>query len=231
MNEKVAEDEQSDEPGGWHVHRLDPDNFLIIPEFGVMPESVEWKGFMLPLVHPDAPDPYVYERLRIMLRAARIKIRKRFDTLAEVFRFFHEASDMPISSMSEHHLDATFFGDIQGCILDAALTSNPLEDRFRALAEASSMLANWLTLESHTLRLLAIRRASSGGKKSAEERAKKGISKEAVVAAAKEYGWPNKTYGVQKKLSKTFNCDVSYIAKILAAAKKEFRTEASSVPN
>ena len=29
----------------WLVDKHDPNNFLIIPEFGVMPKSVDWEGF------------------------------------------------------------------------------------------------------------------------------------------------------------------------------------------
>jgi hypothetical protein len=226
------DDKKIDEWAEWRVDELDPDNYLVIPEFGVRPESVQYKGFQCPLVYPGVTHREVAKAIRSMLIAARLTLRTRFRSLAEVYRLFDEVLDIDDpAEMNERQREANFYMLIVIRLNHAAAPQTPEEQRLMYLADASSLLSGWQLIGQHELpQMLAKSRGSKGGKKSGETRAQKAIDKVAVVAAAKELGWPAKTYGVQKKLSAKFHCDVSYVGRILAAEKK-FSTEASSVPS
>jgi hypothetical protein len=226
------DDKKTAELAEWRVDELDPDNYLVIPEFGVNPKAVQFEGFECPLVYPGVPRREVAKSIRSILRAARLKLRMSFRSLAEVYRLFDEVIDVDDpAAMNERQREANFYMLVVMLLNRAAAPQTPEDQRLTYLADASSLLANWQVISQHELpHMLAKRRGSSGGKKSGEKRAQKGIDARAVVAAARERGWPAKTYGVTQALSKEFKCSDRHIGKILAAEKK-FGTEASSVPS
>lgn len=226
------DDKKTSEWAEWRVDELDPDNYMVIPEFGVKPESVQFKGFECPLVYPGVPHREVAKSIRLILRAARLKLRMSFRSLAEVYRLFDEVIDVDDpAAMNERQREANFYMLVLMLLNRAAAPQTPEEQRLAYLAEASALLANWQVISQHELpHMLAKSRGSNGGKKSGEKRAEKAIDAHAVVAAAKERGWPAKTYGITQALSTKFGCSVRSIGKILAAEKK-LSTEASSVPS
>lgn len=240
MNDNMNNDNKNiDEHADWNVDKLDPDNYLVIPEFGVMPESVQFKGFDCPLVYPGVPHREAAKSIRSMLRVARLQIRKRFNSYADVIRVFDEVFhikgdgveiDDP-AEMTEDQREANFFMLIAIRLSQAAAPHEAEHARLASLADAANILSGWQLVSEHELPgTLAKNRGRSGGKKSGEKRAQKGIDARAVVAAARERGWPAKTYGVTQALSTKFDCSVRSIGKILAAEKK-LSTEASSVPS
>jgi hypothetical protein len=187
----------------------------------------------MPLVYPGVPHREVAKSIRSMLIAARLKLRiMGFHSLVEVYRLFDEVIDIDDpAAMNERQREAHFYMLIVILLNRAAAPQTPEEQRLAYLAEASSLLANWQVISQHELpHMLAKSRGSNGGKRSGEKRAEKAIDAHAVLAAAKERGWPAKTYGVTQALSTKFDCSVRSIAKILAAEKK-LSTEASSVPS
>lgn len=190
------DDKKTAEWAEWRVDELDPDNYLVIPEFGVKPESVRSKGFQCPLVYPGVPHREVAKSIRSMLIAARLKLRiMGFHSLVEVYRLFDEVIDIDDpAAMNERQREANFYMLIVILLNRAAAPQTPEEQRLAYLAEASSLLASWQVVGQHELpQKLAKSRGSKGGKKSGETRAQKAIDKVAVVAAAKELGWPTKT--------------------------------------
>jgi hypothetical protein len=68
----------------WQVDQLDPDNWLRIPEFGVMPVDVMFEGFQFPIVHPAAKNHELMEELRSQVRRARKLAKRSYAKLAEL---------------------------------------------------------------------------------------------------------------------------------------------------
>lgn len=204
----------------WLVDKHDPNNFLIIPEFGVMPKSVDWEGFALPLLHPDTEDRAVAHSLRLALIAARMNVMKRFNTLAEVKRFADDAINMPHPSRNARHHDANNYVLIESIIIRAADERRSDKQRLKDISTLLALVSGFQTIEEYTLpKKLAKKRASNGGKKSAARRGKAPIDADTVVAAARKLGWPDKTYMVTKTLSRQFDRSTSYINRTLSAAR------------
>lgn len=205
----------------WLVDRQDPHNFLVIPEFGVMPKSVDWEGFASPLVHPDVKDREVANSLRVALIAARRNVMRNFKTLAEVKQLSDEVIKEVNPSMTARHHEANSYMAIELCIRFAADERRTYQQRLKSLSEVLVLVSGLRMLEEYTLpKKTAKKRARNGGKNSAKVRASKGIDKKAVVAAAQEKGWPNMPWGAVKALAGKFECTADYIGEILAAAKK-----------
>ncbi|WP_146033770.1 hypothetical protein [Alicycliphilus denitrificans] len=66
----------------WHEHQANPDNWLKIPEFNVMPMDVDFKGFAYPILGPKANDFYWKVPIFESVCTVRALARRRFDTLA-----------------------------------------------------------------------------------------------------------------------------------------------------
>ncbi len=201
----------------WLRDQNDPDNWLIIPEFGVNPQSVAFKGFAFPIVGPCTENPDAANSIRAMLRAGRKKIRSEFATQSSMMSKALEAHDTDVREWSALHRSAFAFHLLAVSIDEAVKASSNLERRFSSLAQAGSILAAWITGDTDAI--VKMKRFQSngsiGGLRSAVARQEKAIDKASVAKAAKELGWPGKRYGILKRLSINFDCTANHIGEIL----------------
>lgn len=77
--------------GNWLKHQNDPDNWITIPEFNVLPIDVNFNGFAYPILGPRANDFYWKVPIFDAVGAVRALARKRFDTLASLKEQLHKA--------------------------------------------------------------------------------------------------------------------------------------------
>ena len=77
----------------WKIDQQDPDNWLRIPEFGVMPGDVVFEGFAFPIVHPGAKYYELMQELREKVGRARRLAKRSFATLAELRSVYIDVLD------------------------------------------------------------------------------------------------------------------------------------------
>ncbi|HYD75330.1 hypothetical protein [Ramlibacter sp.] len=65
----------------WEDRQNDPDNWLVIPEFGVLPQAVNFEGFASPIVGPDDSQAGWRGSIRRTVHAVRDEARRRFASL------------------------------------------------------------------------------------------------------------------------------------------------------
>jgi hypothetical protein len=191
----------------------DADRWLVIPEFGVCPADVQYRGFDLPIRHSMAWG------LHELVHATRKLAQQEFDSL-RALRTFSGASATSKGRAAEAYLSV--FYDLSRAI-DERKDHDERADHF---ASASGVLAVW-SIEGPAAAVERMREgARLGGQKSIRTRKASGkvISPEAVVLAARNLGWPNSRYGLYKKLASRFNCSASRIGQILRA-KEELRND------
>lgn len=68
----------------WPKHQNDPDNWIVIPEFNVRPQDVEFRGFIYPIYAPKMLNPQFRLSIWEMVKAVRSQARKRFKSLADL---------------------------------------------------------------------------------------------------------------------------------------------------
>ena len=78
----------------WEVDQFDPDNWLEIPEFGVLPKDVDFQGFAFPRVAPGKAGDGLRRIIREHVKTARYLIRKELLTLPEVRANYIQVLDM-----------------------------------------------------------------------------------------------------------------------------------------
>lgn len=100
---EVSDDEQAYDPaaeeqlyeeieeqlnGSWEERQNDPDNWLEIPEFGVLPQDVYFKGFAFPILGADVSDAGWRRPVWQAVRAVRKEARRRFDSLRQLLEAY-----------------------------------------------------------------------------------------------------------------------------------------------
>jgi len=96
-----------DRSKAWAIDQLDPDNWLEIPDFGILPQDVVFEGFAYPLVSPTVRGRGLREIIREQIRTARALIRRESLTLAEVKANYLQVLDMMIDGGEGEKIDAT----------------------------------------------------------------------------------------------------------------------------
>lgn len=91
----------------WAIDQLDPDNWLEIPDFGVLPQEVGLEGFAFPLVSPTVRGDGLRRIIREQVKTARALIRLEKQTLAEVKANYLEVLNMMTDSQETAKIDAT----------------------------------------------------------------------------------------------------------------------------
>jgi hypothetical protein len=76
------------------VDELDPDNWLRIPDFGVNPQDVDFKGFALPIITQSDLGYGLQRIVREHVRTARFLIRAQKSSLSEIQADFVQVQDM-----------------------------------------------------------------------------------------------------------------------------------------
>lgn len=197
---------------------LDPDNWAVIPEFGTLPAAPDFAGFALPI--SALKDREAAESLRAMMRTARKKIRTYFQCRAALDAAEASAVQIEFHQRTEQQRAAMAFRFMESAMATAVDPDTPEQFRIRWVAHAAAVLAAWLAGEEFTItRPTANFIGKLGGLKSGENRRKNGIDKDAVRSKAKEYGWPEQSWGIQKKLANDFGCSQAYVGRILRAEK------------
>lgn len=68
----------------WHIHQNDPDNWLRIPEFNVLPKDVIFAGFSIPILLPTTERLQLSYSVWQIVKIVRVEAKKRFNSLAEL---------------------------------------------------------------------------------------------------------------------------------------------------
>ena len=68
----------------WELHKNDPDNWMRIPEFNVLPNNVNLEGFEIPILGLDTKDFQLKVPIFDVVHQIRIEARQRFKSLAEL---------------------------------------------------------------------------------------------------------------------------------------------------
>jgi len=165
----------------WEHDQNDPDNWFQIPEFGIRPLDVAFSGFALPIVHPRAESRTLSGNIRQLVRLARQRARKEFDSLRQLQEANLQALDIlepHILGVGEQSKRPFHLTDAQRSAALYALIMHSLQRaaehamvgkardalaRLEALAEACAMLGNWLagTTDSQASAIVDARRLVS----------------------------------------------------------------------
>ena len=69
----------------WHLHQNDPDNWIEIPDFNVLPHDVSFEGFAYPIMGPTTNDGWqVRVSVWEIVKAVRNQAKKRFKSLSDL---------------------------------------------------------------------------------------------------------------------------------------------------
>jgi hypothetical protein len=196
---------------------VDPDEWLIVPDFGVVPAEVRFAGFDLPLSCSSYSVPYGLPELVSM---ARRLVRKTFSSMPAVIAALDSTGDAERLESAELY-EAVIFS--LAAILDPRLGA---DEQVEGALEVGGLLSAW-ALEGPGS---AHAKLSAGGKRgatksilarrsrsSAEDPA---LDVRAVVEAARKRGWPGAKYGLLKALARDFNRTPTRIGQILRAQRK-----------
>lgn len=72
----------------WHIHQNDPDNWIRIPDFNVIPKEVKFEGFAFPILLPTTERLQVSYHVWQIVKLVRGEAKKRFNSLADL-KFSH----------------------------------------------------------------------------------------------------------------------------------------------
>lgn len=75
----------------WDELQLNPDNWIVIPEFGVMPADVDFEGFAYPILDPTTDADHWRVSLFDASKMVRRQARTRFSRLADVKDSYYKA--------------------------------------------------------------------------------------------------------------------------------------------
>lgn len=201
----------------------DPDSWGRIPEFKVWPGAIKLEGFGAPIFGIDKKSAAEAEMLRRMLRTARTKVRsifqKKHDLLAAAVGFTGADDEEP----SYIHMIAFAYLKFEQHICRAVAYDVPTEERFLSLAFAGGALGMLFMDATDLLQEYADLKdaPSKGGRKSAETRQQKAVSKDAIIAAAVGLGYPEKRFNVNQIIARQFGLTPDYVGTILRAEFKK----------
>lgn len=138
----------------WQQDQLDPDNWLEIPDFGVMPADVDFKGFANPIVTPNSRDLDIADSVRTLVRVARSLARQEFSSLAELQqasarawkRVFNDSPHVDFPELPDRAEKTAFLYQLAMGNLSALL--NPPEYvsaamRLGHVASKGALIADW----------------------------------------------------------------------------------------
>lgn len=75
---------EKERSAAWNIDKLDPDNWIRIPEFGINPKDVDYKGFVFPIVLPISRGYGLRCIVREHVKTARTLMRKEGRSLSDV---------------------------------------------------------------------------------------------------------------------------------------------------
>jgi hypothetical protein len=167
----------------WDEHKKDPDNWVKIPAFHVMPETVNYENFFVPILGPSADDFQWRVPVYEAVKSLRDEARRRFVTLdalrADLLDALERTDEIfldeaPLSWTSQQVFAfryTEFMWDIEKAVTHHR---NKKEDCINGLAHALSLLSDIHSEKPLDQSSDAIKRmmagASAGGRKSAQVR-------------------------------------------------------------
>lgn len=199
----------------------DPANWLVIPEFGVRPSDVSYRGFDLLISWRGTWGDNGYD-LRLLIKTAQDLAQQQFKNVEH----------MRAAARSESHstkrevalLYETVMEELAR-FLDVRLYE---DDRVFALTNAATSVVSWALNGPAAAYQRILAGARRGGEKAASKRQrlkKDMVSLAAVIKAARAAGWPQKSYGVNKELARHFNRTPTRIGQILRDEKRKLDNE------
>ena len=154
----------------WLSDQNDADNWLVIPEFGISPVDVDFKGFAFPILTPSSGQLRERHRnIRTLVTFIRSKIRGHFNTLADVRAAYLRVLDAVLpakrtsamggnmSQLSQDDKHAAFYVVVMQALHSATsdlLNADTLKEPGNAalkLSDAAVWLTRWLSndLDAH----------------------------------------------------------------------------------
>jgi hypothetical protein len=201
----------------WVLDQKDPDNWAVVPEFDVMPDTVGFEGFRYPILRPGSPNRQMAESMRSMLRVARSKVRTTLPSKRLMLEKVFEVISSDGAASSTAHRAAIYCHLIEQSIVRATDSSRSLESRAESFSDAvSDFVALVSDDQSMVAKALARRdKERNGGILSAEMRQGNAVDKGALVQKAEQLGWPKKRWGINKAVAAMFNISPDYAGEIL----------------
>jgi hypothetical protein len=140
---------QAQRDDAWQEDRLDPDNWLEIPDFGVMPADVGFEGFAFPIVDPQAEYYEARGHIRAMVTRLRILARKQFASMNDLLDC--ELADLEAiragRDVTRAGGYAHFYRMIMWALKEVTLAQTA-EGRLRDLALAAVWLADFVEYDA-----------------------------------------------------------------------------------
>jgi len=207
----------------WASDRFDPDNWAIIPEFGVLPKDVDFKGFGGSILFPASSNRTMADAMRRMLRAARERVRMTLPSRRAMIEQMLEVMEKGDVPRSTEHRVAFFCFCLERSILralGAADTDTCLEHFSNAVIEFNSLITDDHGTVAETIK--RHEKEQGGGFLSGEIRkANLQVRNEAMMRYAKELGYPDKVHGVFKAVGAKFSLSEDHISKTLKDMSSE----------
>lgn len=171
----------------WHLHQNDPDNWINIPDFDVLPLDVNFKGFEYPIMGPTNNESwkvryFVWE----IVKAVRTQAKKRFKSITDL-KIAHISmidrvgifdKDFTIETYSDDELFAyryhSIFYSLNRCL---QLYKSDINTSIGALASAGADLAEMMIekpIDGETMRKIrsGIGRSGANAKLAADPKQK-----------------------------------------------------------
>ena len=203
----------------WSDKYDDPSDWLVIPEFDVLPRAVSFQGFDLLVPWMLCPESH---EIKNLIKTARGLAQKQFKTIKEMRDAISSESYSTKNSAAyvyEHVI-------VQLSVFLNLRLDN--EDRMQALADAASDLTSWAADGPASAYSRLVEGARRGGKKTASQRqilGKNLVRPASVVKAARAAGWPERSWGINKQLAREFNRTATRIGQILRDEKRKLENE------
>lgn len=133
----------------WLKNARDPDNWFEIPEFGVLPEDVGWRGFALPIVWmmADTRPGGRPESVRAIVRAVRQLARQHFNSLSDLLAANLEFIDLVEAEDYDSLTDRHKVAFVYRSTIDALKRNADNREgniAANAIASASATLIEWV---------------------------------------------------------------------------------------
>lgn len=214
----------------WGELQLNPDNWIEIPEFGVMPADVDFRGFAFPILDPTTDRDHWRVALFDASALVRQRARSRFTSLGEVKDLYYKAFDSEElkANWTDEHAFAIRYGmffdylkqsierfedDKEGCLNSVSIA---MQMALKVLQGGSVPLSE---VRGELSRIANMRAGSSkGGKQSGKTRRAQAkvpspmklreLRGEYIAAGTSERN-------VAGKLALRFGCTADHIRKVL----------------
>jgi hypothetical protein len=214
----------------WDELQLNPDNWIEIPEFGVMPADIDFQGFAFPILDPTTDRDHWRVALFDASAMVRQQARSRFTSLAEIKDLYYKAFDGEElkATWTDEHVFAIRYGmffdylrqgidrfedDKEGCLNSVSIAMQMalkmLQDRAVDLAEVRGELSRIVKMRAGAIK---------GGKQSGKTRragAKVPSPSRLRVLRDEMIAMGTSKRNVAGKLATRFGCTSDHIRKVL----------------